>query len=86
MSFRFSVGDFVACHRLIKDVTESLKSSTGSVSDFSDLLRSLKSLEQALVASQIVCDQWQALEATSQFKQSATAMMNGIRFEHKQCK
>jgi hypothetical protein len=71
MSFGFSVGGFVACLLLIKDVTESLNSSTGSVSDFSNLLRSLKSLEQALVASQIVYDQWQALEATSQFKRSA---------------
>jgi hypothetical protein len=86
MSFGFSAADFVACLKLIKDVTQALNNSTGSVSDFKALLLTLKSLENALVTSEVVHLQWEKLHVTLAFKQNATAMTNGIRFEHQQCK
>lgn len=53
MSFGFSVGDFVACITLIKDVTQALNSSTGSVSEVTALSEMLDSLKQAIVLSAV---------------------------------
>lgn len=48
MSFGFSVGDFLAAGKLIFDITASLSESSGSKSEYQELLRELDSLSRAL--------------------------------------
>jgi multidrug efflux pump subunit AcrA (membrane-fusion protein) len=48
MSFGFAVGDFIAVRNLIKDIYFCLQESGGAKTEYQDLLRALKSLQQAL--------------------------------------
>ncbi|KAM7219471.1 hypothetical protein V8F06_005205 [Rhypophila decipiens] len=48
MSFGFSVGDFIAVGGVIADIVSSLKDSTGSKSDYQELIRELNALDRAL--------------------------------------
>lgn len=48
MSFGFSVGDFVAVAKLIKEISSCLQDGQGAKQDYQDLLRELECLEQAL--------------------------------------
>lgn len=44
-----SVGDFIACLELTKTVIECLEESQGSAAQYRGLVRSLRSLEAALI-------------------------------------
>ena len=48
MSFGFAVGDFLAVTKLIVEISESLKDSTGSARQFQHLLLELDNLRHAL--------------------------------------
>jgi hypothetical protein len=48
MSFGFSVGDFLAVGKLIKDITSCLRETGGAQSQYRDLMRELESLQQVL--------------------------------------
>ncbi|KAM7186431.1 hypothetical protein V8F33_011824 [Rhypophila sp. PSN 637] len=48
MSFGFSIGDFLAVGGVIADIVSSLKDSTGSESDYQELIRELNALDRAL--------------------------------------
>lgn len=54
--FGVSVGDFIAGIKLVQDLTEALKESCSSSSDFRDLVRELYSLERALISVKNVID------------------------------
>ncbi|KAG4438868.1 hypothetical protein IFR05_005657 [Cadophora sp. M221] len=86
MSFGWSVGDVVACLKLIKDVSEALNSSTGSVSDFTSLMFTLQSLEHTLVISEVLYQQGLAFHLPDQHKENAKLMTDAIRREHECCK
>ncbi|ORX97435.1 hypothetical protein BCR34DRAFT_496865, partial [Clohesyomyces aquaticus] len=48
MSFGFSVGDFVAVAKLVKDISSSLQDVGGAKDEYQELLRELRCLEKAL--------------------------------------
>ncbi|KAM7182783.1 hypothetical protein V8F20_012840 [Naviculisporaceae sp. PSN 640] len=48
MSFGFAVGDFIAVGGVITDIISCLKDSTGSKSDYQELVRELEALARAL--------------------------------------
>jgi hypothetical protein len=48
MSFGFSVGDFIAVGKLIKDVSSCLQDIGGAKADYQELVRELECLQQAL--------------------------------------
>ncbi|PVH98837.1 hypothetical protein DM02DRAFT_680954 [Periconia macrospinosa] len=48
MSFGFSVGDFIAVGKLIKDISSCLQDAGGAKADYQELLRELESLQNAL--------------------------------------
>ena len=48
MSFGFSVGDFIAVAKLIKDITICLKESGGAASDYRELVGELLDLQHVL--------------------------------------
>ena len=48
MSFGFSVGDFIAVGKLIKDISSCLQDAGGSKADYQELSRELECLQQAL--------------------------------------
>ena len=48
MSFGFSVGDFLAVGKLILDITKSLQSVGGAKSEYQEVIRQLKILNNAL--------------------------------------
>lgn len=54
--FGVSVGDFIAGIKLVHDLTDGLKESCSSSSDFRDLVRELHSLERALISVKNVID------------------------------
>jgi DNA repair exonuclease SbcCD ATPase subunit len=48
MSFGFSIGDFIAIGKLVKDISSSLQDVGGAKSEYQELLRELECLKQAL--------------------------------------
>jgi hypothetical protein len=50
-TFGFSIGDFVACLTLAKNLVEAVKDSKGSVFDFKSLLQTLQALNEAVMHS-----------------------------------
>ncbi len=85
MSFGFSVGDFVACIVLIKDVADALDSSTGSASEVKELSDMLNSLKQALVSSELVYRQYMSIDIGDETKVVANIMIDGICSERQRC-
>jgi len=85
-SFGFSVGDFITCLSLIRQVTQALKDSNGSVADYKSFLQTLNSLNQTFTTSELVYLQWHSRPSSPKFESNTTAMVNGILFERKQCK
>lgn len=57
MSFGYSVGDFVACIVLIKNVAEALDSSSGSMAEVKAVAQRLNSLQMAIISSELVYQQ-----------------------------
>lgn len=57
MSFGFSVGDFVACILLIKNVAQALDSSSGSTAEVKAVVERLDSLQLAIISSEVVYQQ-----------------------------
>jgi hypothetical protein len=86
MSFGFSVGDFVACLTLIKDIADALNDSTGSKADFKALLGTLKSLENAFKLCQLVYYQCEELHVEPQVQIKAGAIRQELLNEHQKCK
>ncbi|KAI4641656.1 hypothetical protein J4E93_007754 [Alternaria ventricosa] len=48
MSFGFAVGDVIAVGKLIKDITDCLRSAGGAISDYQELIKELDALKTAL--------------------------------------
>jgi hypothetical protein len=86
MSFGFSVGDFVACLSLIKDISDALNDSTGSKADFKALLGTLKSLESAFKLCQLVYLQCEEPHVEAQVQTKAGAIRRQLLEEHQKCK
>ncbi|KAH8595509.1 hypothetical protein B0O99DRAFT_157229 [Bisporella sp. PMI_857] len=84
-TFGFSVGDFITCLKLIRDVTQAMNDSKGSSSEYQSLFHTLDSLNQALIYSELIYHQWDTQIASSVYKKHATAMINGICFERRKC-
>jgi hypothetical protein len=85
-SFGFSVGDFVTCLNLIREVAQALNGSRGSASEYKSLFQTLVSLNQTLAASELIYLQWDTQVAGPAYKKNASAMINGILFERQKCK
>ena len=85
-AFGFSVGDFVTSLALINNVSQALKDSNGSASDFKALDQTLQSLSQAMTASEVVHLQWSELPASATFKANSKSMINGMLFERQKCR
>jgi hypothetical protein len=87
-SFGFSVGDFITCLSLIRQVTQALKDSKGSVYDYKSFLQTLNSLNQTFTTSELVYLQWQnhSRQSCSAYENNTVAMINGILYERLQCK
>jgi hypothetical protein len=85
-TFGFSVGDFVTCLQLIREVVQALNDAKGSASEYQSLFQTLVSLNQSLAASELIYLQWNTQAATPVYKKHATAMINGILFERQKCK
>jgi hypothetical protein len=85
-TFGFSVGDFIACINLIREVAQALNDSKGSASEYQSLFQTLVSLNQILAASELIHLQWDTQAASPAHKKHATAMINGILFERQKCK
>lgn len=86
MSFGFSVGDFVACLGLIKDIIDALNESTGSKADFKPLAGTLKSLENAFRICQLVYNQCGEPHVEPQVQVTAGAIRQQLLNEHHKCK
>jgi hypothetical protein len=86
MSFGFSVGDFVACLALIKDIVDALNDSTGSKADFKALLGTLKSLENAFKICQLVYYQCEEPYVEPQVQMKAGEIRQQLLNEHQKCK
>jgi hypothetical protein len=85
-SFGFSVGDFVTCLNLIREVAQALNDSKGSASEYKSLFETLVSLNQTLAASELIYLQWDSQATSLTYKTQARAMINGILFERQKCK
>lgn len=85
-SFGFSVGDFVTCLNLIREVAQALSDSRGSASEYKSLFETLVSLNQTLAASELIYLQWDTQATSPTYKTHSTAMINGILFERQKCK
>jgi hypothetical protein len=85
MSFGFSVGDFVACLALIKDIVDALNDSTGSKADFKALFGTLKSLENAFKICQLVY-QCEEPYVEPQVQLKAGEIRQQLLGEHQKCK
>jgi hypothetical protein len=85
-SFGFSVGDFITCLSLVRQVTQALGDSTGSVADYKSFLQTLNSLNQTFTTSELIYLQWQNDAAEPTYSSNAQAMVNGMLFERQQCK
>jgi hypothetical protein len=85
-SFGFSVGDFITCLSLVRQITQALRGSTGSVADYKSFLQTLNSLNQTFTTSELIYLQWQNDVGDPKYSSSAQAMVNGMLFERQQCK
>lgn len=85
-TFGFSVGDFITCLNLIREVYQALCDSKGSSSEYQSLFHTLVSLNQTLPYSELIYLQWDTQAAGSAHKKHATAMINGIVFGRQKCK
>ena len=85
-AFGFSAGDFITCLGLINNISQALKDSTGSASDFNALNETLQSLSQAIAASEVIYLQWSDLPTTATFKANSRAMINGMLFQRQRCR
>ena len=85
-AFGFSIDDFVTCLTLVKNLVEAVKDSTGSVSELKSLLQTLQALNEAVINSQIVHLQWEALIVNPTFRKNSLAMINGMEFARQQSK
>jgi hypothetical protein len=85
-SFGFSIGDFITCLSLIRQVSQALKDSSGSVADYKSFLQTLSSLNQTLTTSELIYLQWQSQTSGPAFQPNTQAMVNGILFERQQCR
>jgi len=85
-TFGFSVGDFIACLNLIREVAQALNDSKGSSSEYQSLFQTLASLQQTLAYVEQIYLQWDTPAASSAYGKPATAMINGIVFERQKCK
>lgn len=85
-TFGFSVGDFVTCLNLIREVAQALSDSKGSASEYQSLFQTLVSLNQSLAASELIYLQWDTQVVSPIYKKHATAMINGILFERQRLK
>jgi hypothetical protein len=77
-TFGFSVGDFITCLNLIREVTQALSDSKGSSSEYQSLFHTLVSLKQTLVSSQLIYPQLDT--------QAASSAINCMDFERQKCK
>jgi hypothetical protein len=85
-SFGFSVGDFITCLSLVRQITQALRGSTGSVADYKSFLQTLNSLNQTFTTSELIYLQWQNDAGDPAYSSNAQAMVNGMLFERQQCK
>jgi len=85
-SFGFSVGDFITCLSLVRQITQALRDSTGSVADYKSFLQTLNSLNQTFTTSELIYLQWQNDVGDPRYSSNAQAMVNGMLFERQQCK
>jgi hypothetical protein len=85
-SFGFSVGDFITCLSLVREITQALRDSTGSVADYKSFLQTLNSLNQSFTTSELIYLQWQNDVRDPKYSSNAQAMINGMLFERQQCK
>ena len=85
-SFGFSVGDFVAFLSLVRDISQALKSSTGSVADYKAVLQTLNSLNQTFTTSEVVYLQCQSRSSQLSYDHNTQAMVNGMLYERQQCR
>jgi hypothetical protein len=85
-SFGFSVGDFIACLSLVRQITQALGDSTGSVADYKSFLQTLNSLNLTFTTSELIYLQWQNDVGDPKYSRNAQAMVNGMLFERQQCK
>lgn len=86
MSFSFSVGDFVACLSLIKDISDALNNSTGSEADFKALFATLKSLENAFKICQLVYQQCEEPHVEAEVQIQAGKIRQALLDEHQRCR
>jgi hypothetical protein len=85
-TFGFSVGDFVTCLQLIREVAQALSDSKGSASEYQCLFQTLVSLNQSLAASEVIYLQWNTEATNLVYKKNGAAMINGMLFERQKCK
>lgn len=85
-TFGFSVGDFITCLQLIREVAQALSDSKGSASDYQSLFQTLVSLNQSLAASELIYLQWNTQAVGPAYKKNGKAMVNGMLFERQRCK
>jgi hypothetical protein len=85
-SFGFSVGDFITCLSLVRQITQALRDSTGSVADYKSFLQTLNSLNLTFTTSEFIYLQWQNDVGDPKYSSNTQAMVNGILFERQQCK
>ena len=76
MSFGFSVGDFIAVGKLIKDINDCLQSAGGAKSQYQEIIRELYILSKAL-------DHIEHLPATDESK---TEQLDYIKFAALSCR
>jgi hypothetical protein len=86
MSFGFSVGDFVACLSLIKDISDALNNSTGSKADFKAFFATLKSLENAFKICQLVYQQCEEPHVEPEVQMQAGTIRQALLDEHQSCR
>jgi hypothetical protein len=86
MSFSFSVGDFVACLTLIKDISDALDNSSGSEADFKALFATLKSLENAFKICQLVYQQCEEPHVQPEVQMQAGTIRQALLDEHQRCR
>jgi hypothetical protein len=85
-SFGFSVGDFITCLSLVREITQALRDSTGSVADYKSFLQTLNSLNLTFTTSELIYLQCQNDVGDPKHSSNAQAMVNGMLFERQQCK
>lgn len=84
-AFGFSVGDFIACASLVRDVIAALNDATGSKAEFRALIETLASLGQALNLSYAVCMQWNASDSGLRCDDRIVALVKEITDTRERC-